>query len=174
MRIAISGSHLVGKTTLAEALVEALPEYQLVPEPYYLLEDDGHVFAETPGIEDFELQLERSVECVQESGVNVVFDRCPLDFLGYLITHPDADVFRLEDWMPRIQESVALLDTIIFVPIEKPDRIDLPRPDGHARAEVDAALTDILPGDVYGLEFDCLVVSGTVAERVRRVVAHID
>jgi hypothetical protein len=33
MRIAISCSHLVGKTTLAKALAEALPRYDLVPVP---------------------------------------------------------------------------------------------------------------------------------------------
>ena len=59
MRIAISGSHRVGKTTLAEALAAELPGYELVPEPYYLLEEDGHVFAAMPSIEDFELQLAR-------------------------------------------------------------------------------------------------------------------
>ena len=103
MRIAISGSHLVGKTTLAEALVEALPRYELVPEPYYLLEEDGYEFAESPSIEDFERQLERSFQCIQDSGADVVFDRCPLDILGYLVTHRDAEAFHIEDWMPRVE-----------------------------------------------------------------------
>lgn len=82
MRIAISGSHLVGKTTLAEALADALPDHQLVPEPYHLLEEEGYEFGEMPSIEDFELQLERSFHCLQESGPAVVFDRCPLDMIG--------------------------------------------------------------------------------------------
>lgn len=173
MRIAISGSHLVGKTTLAEALAEVLPRYALVPEPYYLLEEDGQEFAEMPSIEDFELQLERSCQCVLESGRNVIFDRCPLDILGYLITHRDSEVFQLEHWMPRIRESVARLDLIGFVPIEEPDRITVSRSQAVLRAEVDALLRDIVVDDAYGLQLDVITVAGTPAARVRQIVSHL-
>jgi AAA domain len=173
MRIAISGSHLVGKTTLAEAVAEALPRYELVPEPYYLLEEDGHELAEMPSVDDFELQLERSLLCLQESGADVIFDRCPLDILGYLITHEDADVFRLEDWMPRVRQLVPGLDLIVFVPIEKPDRVPVPRSQARLRAEVDSALRDIVVDDAYGLEVDVLKVAGTTAARVHQVLAYL-
>jgi len=173
MRIAISGSHLVGKTTLAEALAEALPGHELVPEPYYLLEEDGHEFAEMPSIEDFELQLERSIQCVQESGMDVVFDRCPLDVLGYLVTHRDADAFRREDWMPRVREAVAKLDLIVFVPIEDPDRVAVPRPQARLRSDVDMVLRDMIVDDAYGLEIDVITVAGTPGTRLREVAAHL-
>jgi len=173
MRIAVSGSHRVGKTTLAEALAEALPRHEFVPEPYHLLEEDGHEFAEMPSIEDFELQLERSFQCVQESGANVIFDRCPLDILGYLITHQDADVFQIGDWMPRVQESVAGLDIIVFVPIEEPDRIAVSHSDARLRAEVDAVLRDIIVDDTCGLGFDVITTAGETATRVRQVMANL-
>jgi hypothetical protein len=171
MRIAISGSHLVGKTTLAEALVEALPRYELVPEPYYLLEEDGYEFAESPSIEDFERQLERSFQCIQDSGADVVFDRCPLDILGYLVTHRDAEAFHIEDWMPRVRDAVAMLDLIVFVPIEHPDRVAVPRSQARLRADVDAALSDIIVDDAYGLGFAVITAEGTPDARVRHVVA---
>lgn len=60
MRIAISGSHRVGKTSLAEALAVALPGHELLPEPYHALEDEGHEFGEMPSLDDFTLQLERA------------------------------------------------------------------------------------------------------------------
>jgi hypothetical protein len=173
MRVAISGSHLVGKTSLAEALADLLPGYDLVPEPYRLLEEDGHAFAETPSIEDFELQLERSCRCVLETGANVIFDRCPLDIVGYLITHRDADAFQLDDWMPRIREAIGRLDLIAFVPIETPDRMAVPRPQASLRAEVDAVLRDIVADDAYGLEVEVITMSGTLADRVRQVAAHL-
>lgn len=173
MRIAIAGTHLVGKTTLAEALVEALPQHELVPEPYYLLEEDGHEFAEMPSLEDFELQLERSIRSLEESGADTVFDRCPLDILAYLVTHRDADAFRLDDWMPRIREAVARLDLIVFVPIERPDRIAVPRSQARLRADVDAALGDMIVDDAYGLEVDVLTVAGTTGARVDAVAAHL-
>lgn len=174
MRIAVSGSHLVGKTTLVESLARALPAHDSIPEPYFLLEDDGHAFAEMPAMEDFELQLERSFQCIHESAANVIFDRCPLDILGYLITHRDADAFRLEDWMPRLQECIARLDLVVFVPIERPDRIAVPPSDAGLRAEVDAVLTEIVLDDAYGLGFEVIPVSGTAAQRLRQVVAHLE
>jgi len=173
MRIAISGSHLVGKTTLAEALAEALPGYELVPEPYFMLEEDGYEFAEMPSIEDFEAQLERSLQSVEESETNVIFDRCALDILGYLTTHQDADAFRLEEWMRRVRESVAKLDLIVFVPIEETDRLVVPRSQIRLRAEVDTVLRDIIVDDAHGLEIDVITATGTPAARLRQVVAHL-
>lgn len=173
MRIAISGSHLVGKTTLAEALAEALPRHELVPEPYCMLAEDGHEFAEMPSIEDFELQLERSIQCVRESGTDVVFDRCPLDIMGYLVTHRDADAFQLEEWMPGVREAVAKLDLIVFVPIEDPDRVTVPRPESRLRSDVDMVLRDMIVDDVYGLEIDVITVAGPPGARVHKVAAHL-
>jgi hypothetical protein len=173
MRIAISGSHLVGKTTLGEALAEALPRYAFVPEPYYLLEEEGYEFPEMPSIEDFERQLERSLLCVHDSGPDVVFDRCSLDVLGYLVTHRDADTFQLEDWLPRVREAMAKLDLIVFVPVEEPDRVPVPRSEMRLRADVDAVLRDIILDDAYGLEIEAITAAGTPDARVRQVVAHI-
>lgn len=173
MRIAISGSHLVGKTTLAEALADALPSHDLVPEPYYLLEEDGYEFGEVPSIQDFERQLECSVQSIEESRTDVVFERCPLDLLGYLITHRDAEAFRLNDWLPRVRASIAKLDLIAFVPIEVPDRVAVPRSQARLRADVDAVLRDIIVDDMYGLETHVITVQGTPGARLRQVVAHL-
>lgn len=58
MRIAVSGAHRTGKTTLVSDLVASLPTFSAVDEPYYLLENEEHSFAEIPGFDDFELQLD--------------------------------------------------------------------------------------------------------------------
>lgn len=173
MRIAITGSHLVGKTSLAEALAAALPGYELVPEPYHLLEEDGHEFAEMPSLEDFELQLERAFQSVAQSGDNAVLDRCPLDILGYLLTHEDTESFEPEDWLARVRESVATLDLLVFVPIEEPDRIAVPRAQAQFRAEVDGVLRDVIVDDAYGHELDVLTVTGSPSARLRQVLEHL-
>src|SRR4051812_25174311 len=113
MRIAVSGTHFVGKSTLVEELSAALPEYSTVEEPYFLLEEEGHEFADPPSIEDFELQLERSITCLDERELNVIFDRCPADLLGYLLSHPDADAFELDAWLPRVRSAIETLDLIV-------------------------------------------------------------
>ncbi|WNG14975.1 hypothetical protein [Cystobacter fuscus] len=40
MRIAVTGTHWVGKSTLLEELGERLTEYRVVDEPYHLLEEE--------------------------------------------------------------------------------------------------------------------------------------
>ena len=52
--IAICGAHATGKSTLVDALASALPGYRVVEEPYHALIDDGYVFGDPPGVEDFE------------------------------------------------------------------------------------------------------------------------
>src|SRR5688572_21905120 len=118
MRVAISGSHRTGKSTLIAELAALLPSYTCVEEPYHLLEEEGHEFSHPPSVEDFEAQLERCIEALGEAGSDTLFDRCPLDLLAYLAVHEDAEGFDLEQWLPRVQEAVEALDLVVFVPIE--------------------------------------------------------
>ena len=83
MRIAVTGTHLVGKSTLIELVGERLPDYRTIDEPYLLLEEEGYEFASPPSLEDFMEQLRRSMELIEEEDArNVLFDCRPLDFLG--------------------------------------------------------------------------------------------
>ena len=174
MRIAISGTHFSGKSTLVEALSEALPHYTTVEEPYLALQEEGYEFAELPTIEDFELQLERSIENLDEGDPNVVFDRCPADILGYLLSHTDAEAFDLEKWLPRAQTALRKLDLVVFLPIEEPDRIILPlSQDTEFRQRVDEKLHEIILDNSLHLEVDVLEVTGSPQMRVEQVLSHI-
>lgn len=174
MRIAVSGTHFSGKSTLVEELSKALPKYSAVEEPYRLLEEEGYEFTEMPSVEDFELQLERSIGCLEESEPNVIFDRCPADFLGYLLTHPEAEAFDLETWLPRVQAAIEKLDLLVFLPVEERDRIALPSSeDAELRLQVDEKLKEILLDDEFDFDVDVLEVMGAPHERVRRVLAYL-
>lgn len=174
MRIAISGTHHSGKSTLVGDLADALPEYSTVEEPYHLLVEEGYEFAEMPSVEDFELQLERSIAYLGESDENVIFDRCPADLLGYLMTHSEAEAFDLERWLPRVREAVETLDLIVFLPVEDRDRIALPSSeDAELRALVDEKLKEIFQENPFGFDVDVLEVTGTPRERVQRVMAYL-
>ncbi|XXF75411.1 hypothetical protein P2318_20330 [Myxococcaceae bacterium GXIMD 01537] len=104
---------------LIEALEEQLAEYRVVDEPYHLLEDEGYEFTSPPCLEDFLEQLRRSLELLEdeEGPRNVLIDRCPLDFLGYLLTHEGSDSFDLEEWLTRVRSTIKTLDLVVFVPI---------------------------------------------------------
>ncbi|NOK02481.1 MULTISPECIES: AAA family ATPase [Myxococcus] len=176
MRIAVTGSHRVGKSTLIDLLGKRLKGYRFAEEPYFLLEEEGYEFASPPSLEDFLAQLRFSVELLEgeKRSQNILFDRCPLDFLGYLQTHEDADSFDLEEWLPQVRSAVETLDLIVFVPIEEPDRIRLPaHTDRESRAAVDETLTRMLLDDPFELGVEVLPIQGTGAARVTQVLERL-
>jgi predicted ATPase len=174
MRIAVSGAHRSGKSTLVEELSNALPKYSTVEEPYHLLAEEGYEFAEMPSIEDFELQLERSIECLGESETNVLFDRCPADLLAYLLTHPEAEGFDLEEWLPRVHAAMETLDLIVFLPVEERDRITLSSSeDAELRMRVDEKLQELLLENPFDFDVEVLEVTGALRERVRQVMVYL-
>jgi hypothetical protein len=174
MRIAISGTHGVGKSTLVEALGDALADHRAVDEPYVVLVEDGHEFAEEPALEDFEQQLRHAIDSLGTREPDLIFDRCPLDLLGYLLTHPDADGFDLDRWLPRVRAAIAGLDLIVFVPVEEPERIALgPSVDVGWRRRVDDELREILIDDRWGLGIEVIEVTGSLRRRVEQVCGWV-
>ena len=166
MRVAVSGTHGVGKSTLVADLARALPGHVAVAEPYLQLLDEGHAFADPPTLEDYEVQLERSLASLALPGMeDAVFERCPADFLAYAAAQ-DADSFDLAGWLPRMRAALATLDLVVFVPLEARAR--------GFRARVDERLRDILVDDVHGLGVRVVEVGGEPEERVRAVRAALE
>jgi predicted ATPase len=176
MRIAVTGTHRVGKSTLIEALEDRLAGYRVVDEPYLLLEEDGYEFASPPCLDDFLEQLRHSLELLEDDqgASNVLFDRCPVDFLGYLLTHEDSPSFDLEEWLPRIRPALRTLDLVVFVPIEERDRIHLPaHEDPEWRAAVDEKLASMLLDDPLELGVEVLSVHGSTTTRVAQLLERL-
>src|SRR5947209_2031934 len=172
MRIAVSGSHRTGKSTLVADLADLLPGYAAVPEPYELLEEEGCDFPEVPSLEDFEVQLERSIELLRDARADSVFERCPVDFLAYALCSRDSDAFDPADWIERIRPAMAALDFAVFVPVE--DRIAVPvSEDREYRLAVDEKLREILVDDPFDLGVEALEVSGDRSRRVAMVLLRI-
>jgi hypothetical protein len=168
MRVAFSGTHQVGKTTLIEAVAEDLPAYAAVDEPYRSLEEEGYEFSDPPCVEDFERQLERCIELIRAAPADALLDRGPLDFIAYLQTLGEHDA--MHERRDEIRDVVELLDLIVVVPIEAPDRIALaPREDGRWRRRVDARVRTLLLDDECDLGATTIEVRGTVEQRARQV-----
>lgn len=168
MRIAISGAHFSGKSTLIAALLKQLPDFTAVAEPYLLLEEEGYEFTHPPTLEDFEQQFNRSVTAIQESEKNTLFDRCPIDCLAYAMALEEP--IEIEDWIERMQEAIELLDLIVFVPIEK--RIPVPDSEDFVlRKDVDNLLQEILLENSLGIldAIEVLEVTGSLEKRVTMV-----
>lgn len=168
MRIAICGAHKVGKTTLAEELLESLPGYTLEIEPYYQLELSGYEFSESPTGDDFIEQFNYSAKLVSQSGNNVIFDRCVIDLLAYL--HALDPRRNIQSLFETAQTVMAEIDLLVFVPIEEPDLIpghqaDLPK----LRSQVNDLLHDWIAD--FGIA--AIEVSGTSLNRRDQVLAAI-
>lgn len=175
MRIAFSGSHRCGKSTLIEDVEERLDEeYRVIEEPYQLLEEEGYEFAHPPSLDDFVEQLRCSLHLLEDDAPNLLLDRCPVDFLGYLLCHPDSDSFDLESWIGPVRSGVQTLDLIAFVPIEEPDRIEFPRSeDARMRAEVNTKLEWLLLEDPFQLGVEILTVEGKRRARAEQVITRV-
>ena len=170
MRVAVSGSHRTGKTSLIAAVADRVPGYEIIDEAYRVLEESGHEFSDPPSVDDFEQQLRTSLELVGTAPTDALLDRCPLDFVAYLQALDEE--WSIDDWLDDIADAMSRLDLIVVVPIETPDRIAVAAHEDKAlRRRVDERLQRLVldtPLDVATLE-----VSGTCDERVRQVMRAI-
>jgi AAA domain len=172
MRIAVSGTHRTGKSMLVADLGELLPGHVAVPEPYGILEEEGYRFAGTPSVEDYERQLEKSLDLFAEHRGDAIFERCPIDFVACLMTVPDADAFDPEDFLDRVRPAVETLTLVVLLPAE--ERNVLPdSEDRRHRLRVDEKLREILLDGWFGLDLEVLEVSGSRRQRVDQVLAWI-
>jgi predicted ATPase len=172
VRIAVSGAHGTGKSTLIADLARNLPGYAVAEESYYALLAEGHLFPALPSREDYELMLERScLTLIANDTPNLLLDRCPADYLGYLVASPGPLSEVLDRWFERVSAAMKTLDLVVFVPIEHPERIDpsaIDRP--RLRRRADDALREIVVEDTWGFIPAAIEVSGTIKDRVDQVL----
>src|SRR6185437_11000219 len=159
MKIAITGTHGSGKTTLIGDFLERFPDYLHEQEPYWALAQQGVAFADGPTIPDLEQQLEQSVMMVLAHGDDpkVIFDRSPVDFLAYLDVISDSEGL---PWAPaeklfdRLEAATRSLDLLVFLPLSRPDEntdlIEYPR----LRLKLDRRLKEIPRDDALELLSD--------------------
>ncbi len=168
MRIAFSGAHCTGKTSLIAHLAELETSYDVVDEPYVALEEEGHEFAATPSFEDYELQLRRALKDLEEVPERALLDRCPLDFFAYMkAVSGELDE---DEWLEEVREAMAKLDLLVFVPIEEPDKIYVdPTEKPKLRKKVDGLLRAMVLDDLYDLGIPTIEVEGSPEARVQQV-----
>jgi hypothetical protein len=87
MRLAISGTHCSGKSSLVDAFLLAHREFTHEPEAHFQLRElYGESFSAELSSDDFLQQLEYHSERLQQyqPGNDVVFERCAVDYVAYL------------------------------------------------------------------------------------------
>jgi|SRR5215213_4733347 len=160
MRIAVSGTHGVGKSTLIDEFLRLHSEFEHEPEPYEVMTEDGEEFSEEPCVEDFLRQLEFNLERLGQhaSGENVIYERCSFDFLAYLnalvASVPDA-------LLKRISVAMQQLDLIVYLPLEHEGGGEYPK----LRRAMDQGLSEILTSTNVAV----VEATGSTAQRLRAV-----
>ena len=171
MRIAVSGSHATGKTSLVAELCTRLANVTAVDEAYYLLDEEGHVFETPPSDADYEMLIERSfVLLAEEHAGSVVFDRSPADYLAYLVAGGRRPIE--SEHVSATAAALSTLDLIVFVPIEHPDRVAGAEA-LRLRRRVDRILREMLVEGSWGFDVSIVTVEGTPEERADQVLARL-
>lgn len=161
MRIAVSGSHSTGKSTLIEAFLAERPHYAHEPEAYELLADEISMTpAEGPDFEGLTALIELTVLVLAnyQPGDAVIFERSPVDYLAYAaVTHGMTRAERqdlLDTHLPTVQDAVRQLDLIVLLPVSSRGVAGREGEDEGFRQRVDEALRQALVDDDYDLFSD--------------------
>ena len=181
MRIAVSGTHRNGKTTLVEAFASDHPDFQVEPEPYEQLLEDGEDFLDHYDPDTFVMQLEHLVSRLSRraAGDRVIFDRSPFDFLAYVAASEER---RLDtssvgpDLVELAARGLDHLDLVVWLPLGSGARARLKR---SFRRLVDSQLGDIIGSDRLGLLSGrenprILELRGRTAKRLAGLTAWVE
>jgi hypothetical protein len=160
VRVAVSGSHSTGKSTLIAAFLDHRPDYTAEPEAYEILADDiDFASADTPTPDGLYALLQYTVAAVEAhpAGAKVVFERSPVDYLAYAAASRRAwDADALADFLrkavPVARASLRNLDLIVLLPVSRRGPIQgrADEDDGFRR-RVDRCLRRSLVDDDYDL-----------------------
>lgn len=156
MRIAISGVHFMGKSTLIEDFIKKYPDYKYKLEPYYQLHDEKTMeLSLEPSLDSLLEQLDYSTKQLNELAnvPNIIFDRCPIDFIAYAMSIIEKDAIALNDSeiserFPEVKEALNNLDLIVFLPITKEHAMEYTEDNLAHRIAVDKFFKKIYRDDV--------------------------
>ncbi len=159
MRVAISGSHSTGKTTLIAAFLRRHPDYAHEPEAFETLADDVELTESAgPTPESLRSLLEYTVSAVHGHGARqrVIFERSPVDYLAYAAASRGAWQPReVQDFLARftpiVRASVRQLDVIAYLPVSTVGPVRRRGENRRFRRRVAVSLEHALLDDVYGL-----------------------
>jgi hypothetical protein len=163
MRVAVSGSHSTGKSTLIAAFVAKRPHYAYEPEAYEVLADDIPLTsAEGPELEGLTALLQYTVSVLANygRGASVIFERSPVDYLAYAAAARSMAATERKNFirgsLPMVRDSVRNLDMIVLLPVSNKEHIgSRPGEDEYFRKRVDDMLRRALIEDAYDLFEGC-------------------
>ncbi|CAN5408909.1 hypothetical protein BH10PSE19_BH10PSE19_03710 [soil metagenome] len=186
MRIAVSGTHFMGKSTLIEDFIKKHPNYKTEIEPYYKLQEEKVMdLSLEPSLDSLLEQLDYSIEQLNNHANerNIIFDRCPLDFISYVMCiadHDDIDINKSEvsERFPDIKSALNNLDLIVFLPITKEQLIEYTEDNPAYRKAANKNFKKIYRDDIWDIfpKYDhpkVIEISGDRLERIKKLECYL-
>jgi hypothetical protein len=192
MRIAVSGTHSVGKSTFVHDFVKKYPDYIREEEPYRALCDWYDIlFGKAATRYHNGIQLLYNISRIKHyhaSSASVIFDRSPIDYLPYSLypakyAQTDIDLSFVESLVDSIRDSLKFLDIIAYVPMTDKHPIEIEDDgirltDPEYRQAVDDYFKEIYVDNRFNLLGDSdspvlLEVWGSRAQRIQQLEACI-
>ena len=132
MKIAISGSQCVGKTTFINDFIKNWPMYTTPTETYRDIIKKNKLGHSSNGSEDtqtaiLEFQMEQN-KSYRKGHDKVIFDRCELDNLAYtswLHLNGKASERFLDETRIKTRRSLEGYDLIFFLPLTKVSQVEI-------------------------------------------------
>ena len=128
MLVVISGTHASGKSTLICDFMARHPDFQMLPDPFEVL-DDADV---DPGTDSFSAQLQLAAARLTEPprGVSRIAERGPLDFLAYLdalvsLDRPTRSPALFRSGLATTALAMAHVDLLVLLPLAESDYIEV-------------------------------------------------
>ncbi len=156
MRIAISGTHCMGKSTLIDDFIKHYPNYRSEIEPYYKLQEEKTMeLSLSPSLDSLLEQLDYSIEQLNSyvDEPNIIFDRCPVDYIAYAMCVTAQDAIDINDSevserFPDVKEALNNLDLIVFLPITSEHLVEYSEENPGYRKAADRYFKKIYRDDI--------------------------
>jgi hypothetical protein len=174
MRIAVSGTHASGKSTLISDFALRHPEFTVLPDPFDLIDESW----DQPSAAMFARQLRIAAERLGSSEIagDVIAERGPLDFLAYLLALDEvagasASPELLERSTILTAEALGHVDLLVVLPLNSADAIEV---GADEDPELRDAMNDMLmelvdDADLVGSRLTVVEIVGSPSERLRRL-----
>lgn len=169
MRIAVIGTHGVGKTTLVEEFAKRKPEYTIIPEiaREMIEERKGRIGSWF----DFQLELMRrkiKAEHEQRNNPNIISDRTAVDnwaYCNYYKVFPDALLYSLREL--SIGYCNNYYDLFVYLPAS--DFVITRSRHAERCARIDEMIASIVPSLKK-----CITLRGAVENRVSTLITIVN
>lgn len=157
----------MGKSTLIDEFLRRHPEFVHEPEPYtVMVEELGEEFSAEPSVGDFHRQLEFNIGRLSHHAVgeNVIYERCPVDFLAYIhVLEPQS----AEPLLEMVSDAMQHIDLIVYLPLDETSVVDeFPK----LQRAVDRKLRSIFREDEFA---NVVEAEGTTDQRLRTLEMNI-